>query len=150
MKFRLKDTIAYDGEWDFNSDLTMGEYHRIFLLTGIHGGDVWEAAGHGNVGVICALAAVALEQNGKLVDFDLLLKTKHIPELIGDTEEDDAGPPPQKNGSGASSDDAAKKLCFGVSSSSDSGTLKSATVPSVSGSESSERSSASAPETSKS
>jgi hypothetical protein len=100
VKIKLSETIAYDGEWEFNPDLTMGEYHRIYQLTGVPGGKVWDAITEGNVGVICALAAVALEQNGKVVDFELLLNSRQIPEIVGDVEPEDDALPPSPSGSG--------------------------------------------------
>jgi hypothetical protein len=88
---------VYDGQWDFDGELTNGEYHRIFTLTGIAGAELWEAISKGNVGVYCALAAVVLERNGKFVDYQVLLDSTEIPTL-GAEPSSDGGAKKQSSG----------------------------------------------------
>lgn len=94
---------------DVSSDeaLTMGEAHTIKRVSGVRGGEIFEAAAAGDTDVTVALAVVVLGRHGKTVDESLFWKAKvgSVEFVLEQKQEgaDDADPPTIPTLSGESS-----------------------------------------------
>lgn len=62
----------YDGRYEFDLQFTNGELHRIKQISGVRLGELIDSLKAVDMGLIVALAVVALERAGKYVDEDLL------------------------------------------------------------------------------
>ena len=105
-KIRIEGVPPWDGDYDFDPSFKNRELNRIKKITGIRGGEIGEALAAGDTDLMVALAVLALERAGKMVD----------PEDFWNAEvgsiiylgEDEASPPEMSSPSESENDSSAE------------------------------------------
>lgn len=70
-KLTIEGLAPWDGSYDFDeTSFTNRELHTIKNISGVRAGELGEAMGAGDNDVLIAIAAVALERNGRKVPID--------------------------------------------------------------------------------
>jgi hypothetical protein len=117
-KIVISGIKGYDGEYEFDASyFTNRELHRIKQMSGVRAGEILAAFAAGDNDLVVAVAAIALERNGKAVHEAALWDAKvgSIEVQLGaaDEEEDALPPAPAPEDSGSES---AKPASSGLTS----------------------------------
>lgn len=90
----------YDGSYDIsNLVFTNREYHRIKEVSGVRGGDLFDALDEGDTAAFVGLAIVVLERERKIVDPNDLWDAASGAIRIQISKDTDAAPLPDASGS---------------------------------------------------
>jgi len=106
MRILIKDLFPYDGEHDCGGPYSMEEVYTFKRVAEVRPTEYEEALRTGDVGIVVALAIVALKRKDHdPINEVLLWKSKVGQVLLDFSDEGDAIPPPVTNGNSPLSSD---------------------------------------------